>query len=520
MPVSLKRTHSYLLAITLALAACGGGGGGGSTPTQPTQPGNPADRGFSDPLAYSSSGNASLSVANEGAALTHHSLNLGGRVIDYTATAGHLIASHPQTSQPKAAFFYVAYTAKNQDARTRPVTFFYNGGPGSASVWLHLGSYGPKRLQVGYPATSQPQPFPLVDNQESLLDTSDLVFVDAIGAGLSQAIAPHTNQTFWGVDADAEAFRDFVNRYLAVNQRTASPKFILGESYGGVRSSVLADLLEAAGTRMNGVILLSPILNYYSNCAVYSPGEANCTGFLPTYANTGAHFRLTNPAQTDYVAYAQQMRSYAASTYGPAVASWLGSRLPPSTSLVDQLVGLTGARANLWQANLSLHPNTYQFQLITGTVLGRYDARVTAPQGSALASEGDPSSTFITSSFASTIRSYLASQLKYTAQSSYAISSNAIQSWNWQHDGQDLPDTLPDLAAALQQNPNLKIMVLHGYNDLATPFHQTELDLARLGNVPGLRIHNYEGGHMMYLDDASRVKTKADLAAFYASALN
>lgn len=511
-------THALLLALTLMLTACGGGGGGGSTGGGTSSPPGNGDVALNDPVVYSGAAGASLSSAQELAAVTHHTLQLGNQTLTYTATAGHLTASQPQSGAAEASFFYVAYTLDGQPAAQRPVTFFYNGGPGSATVWLHLGAYGPRRLVTGFPATSQATPFPLVDNAESLLDVSDLVFVDAIGTGYSQAIAPYTNQQFWGVDADAAAFRDFIVRYLAVNQRNASPKYLFGESYGTLRSGVLADLLESAGVRLSGVILQSSILNYNSNCAVFEPGEVNCAGFLPTYGQTGAYYLLIQPPQNDFANYAATLRDFSRSSYAPAVDAWIGSRTPPSAGLVNQLVNYTGAAASLWEANVDLDPTTFQYDLISANLIGRYDARVSAPKGSALANEGDPSSTFITPSFSSTIRSYLPGTLKYSNGSTYVVSSNAINSWIWRHDGQALPDVLPDLAAALLQNPRLRVLSLNGYQDLATPFYQTELDLARLGAGANVQIRNYAGGHMTYLDDTARQQSKADLSSFYRTA--
>ncbi|GAB3251321.1 S10 family peptidase [Chitinimonas naiadis] len=501
--------------LAVLLAACGGGGGGDSGTTTPP-PGN-GDIALNDPVSYSGAPGASLPSAQERAAITHHTLSLNGLALAYTATTGHLTASHPQTNAAEASFFYVAYTLDGQAPGQRPVTFFYNGGPGSASVWLHLGAYGPKRLATGAPATNVPTPFQLVDNAESLLDVSDLVFVDAVGTGYTQAIAPNTNQQFWGVDADAAVFRDFVTRYLTVNQRTASPKYLFGESYGTLRSALLADLLESAGTRLSGVILQSSIMNYNSNCAVFNPGTVNCAGYLPSYGVIGAYFNLTQPAQGDPAAYATTLRSFSAGSYAPAVDQWIVNRVTPN-GLVAQLVNATGAPAGLWQTNLSLDPTSFQYGLQPPTLIGRYDARVTAPLGSQLASEGDPSSTFISPSFASTIRSYLPTTLKYSNSSTYNLFVNAIDSWNWQHDAQALPDAIPDLAAALLQNPALRILSLNGYHDLATPFYQTELDLARLGPTARVQIRNYPGGHMTYLDDGSRRLGKADLASFYRAA--
>ena len=232
-------------AAALILAACGGGGGGGSpsTPSTPSTPTTPTSS-FTDPVTYSSAGIATLPTAAEITAVTKHQVVVGGTTLNYTATAGHMTALSVPGGTAEASFFYVSYTLDGADPGTRPVTFFYNGGPGSATVWLHLGSFGPKRLVTNAPSTTTPTPFAFVDNSESLIDTSDLVFVDAVGTGFSEAIAPSNNQSWWGVDADAGVFRDFVIRYVAVNNRQASPKFLFGESYGTPRSAVTAWLLH------------------------------------------------------------------------------------------------------------------------------------------------------------------------------------------------------------------------------------------------------------------------------------
>jgi carboxypeptidase C (cathepsin A) len=503
--------------IALSLTGCGGGGGGGSGAVNPPPP-PPPPPSFFDPVLYSSSPSASLATAAELASVTHHQLTLGGTTLSYTATTGHLTATNPVNGAAEASFFYVAYTLDGANAATRPVTFFYNGGPGSATVWLHLGSFGPKRLVTGDPSTSAPTPFPLVDNSESLLDVSDLVFVDAVGSGFSEAITPNNNQTFWGVDADAAVFRDFVMRYVAANNRGASPKFLFGESYGTTRSAVLANLLETAGVQLSGVVLQSSILNYNSNCGIFTPpAPVSCGGYVPTYGAIGAWYNLDNPNPgiPGLPAFEAQMRSFTVTQYDPAVANFLSMGTPSPSDVLTQLANTTGLPVGKWQANFNLGPDYYQSNLLPGTLIGRYDARVSAPVGSFLSSEGDPSSTFITASFVSGINSYLSSDLQYTNPSVYTTLSNAIQTWVFAHDQLALPDTIPDLGAALAQNPTLKVLSLNGYHDLATPFFQTEQDLARLGPSPTVQTRFYIGGHMTYLDDGSRVLEKADLAQFY-----
>jgi carboxypeptidase C (cathepsin A) len=513
MLVTALRTTACLAAAHF-LVGCGGGGGGSGGDSGGSSPA------FTDPVLYSSAAGASLGSAEERNAVTLHQVVINGSPLNYTATAGHLTAKNISSGAPEASFFYVAYTLDNRDAATRPVTFFYNGGPGSATVWLHLGSFGPKRLATGDPATTAATPFPLVDNAESLLDLTDLVFVDAVGSGLSEAIAPNNNQTFWGVDVDAAVFRDFVMRYLAINNRTASPKFLFGESYGTTRSAVLAHLLESAGVQLNGVVLQSSILDYNTNCGVVTL-IVSCAGYLPTYGATGAWYNLDNPnpSLANLPAFVGQMRTLTTNQYDPAIASFLALATPPDPGLLLQLVNTTGLALAKWQTHFNLGPDYFQSNLIPGTLIGRYDARVSAPLGTFLASQGDPSSTVITSSFATAITGYLSSELQYTNPSSYITLSNAIQTWVFSHDLLSLPDTIPDLAAALAQNPNLKVLSLNGYHDLATPFFQTERDLARLGPNPNVQTRAYLGGHMTYLDDGSRVLEKADLAQFYRSAV-
>ena len=468
-------------------------------------------------LAYSTAPNASLSSANEGAAITKHAITLGGHSLAYTATAGHLIVSAPGGGAPEASMFYVAYTLDGAAPGTRPVTIFYNGGPGSATVWLHLGSFSPKRLVTGIPATTASTPFALVDNADSLLDVSDLVFVDAVGTGLSEAIAPNTNQTFWGVDVDAGVMRDFVMRWLSVNQRAASPLFLYGESYGGPRTAVLARALQNSGVTLTGLVLQSPALNYNSNCGVTGAGA--CIGNTPSYAATAAWYQLVTPAPADLTSFMTQMRSFDDTQYAPGITQYLAGGAFPS-NLPPLLAGYTGVSSANWSAHPNLSIDQFQSLLLPGKITGLYDARMSAAVGSSLASEGDPSSTFLTSSFAAQIGSYLHTQLRYDNNSTYVLLSNAINSWNFSHAGQALPDTVPDLAAVLTADDKLSVMAELGLNDLVTPFHVTENDLARLPAGSKVQTHTYTGGHMSYLDDTARPLQKADLTIFYASALS
>lgn len=499
---------TVMAALAAAIVAgCGGGGGGSGSNAVTTPPVTPpvVAGSFADSTVYSSAGNASLAAPNENAAVIASSIQLKGQTFNYTATTGHLSAVDVKTGQPTVSFFYVAYTVAS--TAKRPLIFFYNGGPGSASTYLHLGSFGPRRLVSTLPSATIP-PVQLVDNQETLLPDADLVFVDAVGTGYTQAIAPNTNADFWGVDRDAAAFRDFVQRYVTVNKREASPKFLFGESYGAPRTAVLANLLETAGVQIDGLILQSAIMDYNSNCGVLDPGMVSCEGYIPTYALTSAYHQRAAAVPVEAV------RTFAAGSYRTAIAAYLASQVAPPAAVLGQLSELTGLSTLSWQQNFNMQPGYYQQNAVSGQLLGRYDARVIAPNGSALTRDGDPSLTVVNASFASSIVSYLAGELHYTAGSAYAPFIDIINRWNFSHDGKQLPDTIPDLAAALTLNPALKILAINGYHDLATPFHQTELDLARLDANPAIVLKYYASGHMTYLDDTSRRAQQTDLINF------
>ena len=510
-PASTATRTLAALVAGVALAALGacGGDGSGSAPADTTK--------YVDANRYSAAAGASLSSPNETAVKTARTITLGGASIAYTATVGHLSALDAGQA-PEASIFYVAYTADGAAAATRPVTFFFNGGPGSATAWLHLGSFAPRRLVTGIPATTQTVPFPYVDNADSLIDTSDLVFVDAVGTGLSEAIAPHTNQTYWGVDADAAVLRDFVQRWLAVNGRTASPLFVFGESYGTTRVPVLTRLLETAGQRVHGVVELSSIVDYNSNCSVAGGKPTiNCAGFLPSYAAVGAWFHFATASTGNLDTDLATARGYADATYEPDAATWLATKALPPSSHIDALTAFTGLPPAIWEQQFDMDYDTFRHHMIANTTLGVYDGRMTAAIGTPLDADDDPSDTFILPGFTAEIAALLP-EFGYTNPSTYVMSSDAIDTWDFSHGGRALPDVVPDLSAALALDPALKVLFLGGEHDLITPFHQTELDVARLGSGAPVALHFHPGGHMTYLDDGSRPLMKAELAAFYASA--
>lgn len=583
---------TYLVFVALILAGCGGGN---NAPTQlpvapvaadvnaqseiipdavpnPVVPAKSFEPTYvSDMVPYDGTQDGSLKKTDaiEKSAQSQHEITLPEGKLTYIATAGHLnVADVSANEEPRARLFYVAYTVETPPgAPKRPVTFFYNGGPGSSSVWLHLGSFGPRRLEVNAPNYYSdsnkdgvsPQ-FPMVDNKETLLTTSDLVFVDAIATGYSQAIEPKKNIDFWNTDADAAVYRDFVIRYLSVNKRLDSPYYLTGESYGGPRTAVLSRLLVERGYLPVGIILISPILDYNSTCAkdtaIGGTLYISCAGFVPTYAAVAAHYNpaLIGLGKTFASHIEQGVVPYVANTYMPALKTYMAARQKYFSIPSTDVAGKAAAKKDFDQAKVPMdvisiemkasygvnlvypigmpyNPKPVRVYEIGGTFpdkeLGRYDSRIAVPGDSRWAKEGDPSSTLLNESYGANIKEYLNTRLNYSASVNYALRAN--DTWTFSHLINGVPavenpkinqtDTIPDIKAALKLHPKMKIMVTGGYNDLATPFYLTKLDLDRLGadERKNLTIKNYEGGHMIYLTNVSRVSMKPDLEKFYQS---
>ncbi|KVE36469.1 S10 family serine carboxypeptidase-like protein [Burkholderia sp. TSV86] len=525
--------------VLASIAGCGD-----DIDTQPLPP----DRPFTDSVAYSTKSGGSLPIAQvtEQAAVMHHQWKSGGTIVNYTTTTGHLTATDPN-GNPQASMSYVAYTAPSLDGSPRPVTFFYNGGPGSSSIWLRLGSFAPTRVATPDPLMTNWPNFPLVDNKESLIATTDMVFIDPPGTGLSEAIQPNTNKTFWGADADVKVMRDFIRRYLAVNNRSNSSIYLYGESYGTPRTNMLALSLESAGVKLTGIVLQSSILNYFAD-----PGEtyaitsgdpsANAVelklasdgmiGYFPSYAQVAAYFNQVSPTPTDLGAYATKILNFVAaqytslSQYGPTFF-FAGTSLVPTPVFPDNnTLASWSTQTNMTVSSLNAYfgNSYYGTALVPGSTIGRYDGRVSLPSSDPrLQNDSDPSDILISQPFTNALATQLPNYLGYQApNATYApLNNDIISAWDFSHAGQAVPDTIPDLLAALQLNPKLKVLASNGYHDLATPYFLTENQLARLQSVsglnPNLQVTLYQGGHMIYLDDVARPKMRDDLVAYYQS---
>jgi len=470
--------------------------------------------------------------SSESAVRTQHSASIGGHAIKYTATAGTLIIRDDK-GQPQASVFYVAYTVDSgrvdsDKAEKRPVTFLYNGGPGSSSVWLHMGSFAPVRIETASPEATAPAPYHLVPNSDSLLDKTDLVFIDAVGTGYSRPLGKATGKDFWGVDQDISAFSRAIQRYVSINKRWNSPKFLYGESYGTTRSAALVDALQNDGMSFNGVVLMSSILNY----GIRLPGyDEIYIGYLPSYAAAAwYHNKLANkPA--DLKAFLEQVRTFARGPYAAALAQ--GQNLPDDQrdAVARQLAAYTGLSVPfIEEANLRIDLGRFRKELLRDQrlTLGRYDSRFTGmdPDAAGETPDYDASDSGISGAFVSAFHDYLDGQLKYHSDLDYRPTFGDIsKDWDWKHKAADQRRPLPtayvagDLAHAMRTNPGLKVLSVNGYYDFATPFFITEYDLAHMNLDPTLRGNlqflYYPSGHMIYLNTDALKQLKTDLTGFY-----
>jgi carboxypeptidase C (cathepsin A) len=462
-------------------------------------------------------------------------ITLNGQPIRYRATAGTLVL-RDEAGEPTASLFYVAYVAdRRPGAPERPVTFLYNGGPGSASLWLNVGGFGPRHAVTAAPAPTGAPPYRLEPNPESLLDKTDLVFLDAVGTGYSRPLGKAEARQFWGVDQDVDAYAQAIIRYITINDRWNSPKFLFGESYGTTRSAALAYRLHVLDVDLNGVILLSSILNF----ADLEPGlDQGDIDLLPTYAAAAwYHHRAAQPA-ADLAGFLDQARAFAAGPYARALAQGdaiSDAELNQVAAEMSRFIGLPAE--DLARDMLRVDMERFRKELLKdqGKVIGRFDARFTAQAPGATGhfdpATDDPATAGVSSAYLTAFRHHLSADIGYASDLYYRALFNAViePAWDWHHKAPGIdhplsnPDTALDLAAAMQANPAMKILSLNGLFDLATPFFGAETDLSHMLLAPELRGNverrYYQTGHMAYTDPAALKAMKRDLARFYDAAL-
>jgi carboxypeptidase C (cathepsin A) len=459
-------------------------------------------------------------------AVTSHKITIGGAALAYTATAATIDLTNDK-NELIGHMFYVAYTKDDADANTRPVTFLFNGGPGSSTIWLHMGSFGPVAVETADAQPTPPPPYTVKDNPDSLLDKTDLVFIDAMGTGYSRIAGKGEPKDFYGTDPDVEAFAQFIQRWVGQNGRWNSPKFLLGESYGTTRAAALLDSLAGKGMACNGAVLVSSYLNAWDD--FNGPPFSNDLPYelyLPTMAASAWYHGRLNPKPADLTAFLTEVRQFALGAYAHALAQ--GSRLDPAeaTAVVATLHRYTAMPESLIRdANLRIAPDRFEKELLRGArrTVGRLDSRFEGIDHDAAGEspEYDAADAAVSSAFVAAFNQYIRGTLKYEREDLYKPSNypEVGRSWDDHHRRADMPDVAEDLRDAMSKNPHLRIFSANGYYDFATPFFETEYTLAHMGLDPSLETNisfgYYESGHMIYLHTPARQQLKRDLARFY-----
>lgn len=463
--------------------------------------------------------------------VTHHTMSLGGTSLAYTATAGTMSITNDQ-DEPIALFGYTAYTQDGADRTTRPIVFAYNGGPGSASAWLHMGILGPKRTRLDDLVSNTRGPFRTVQNEYTILDRADLVMIDPVGTGFSRVVGKGNGKDFWGVDQDARSVADFVVRFLNQSGRWSSPKYILGESYGGMRSGAVAHvLLDRHNVALNGIILVSPYMDFVSGNADLQIDVAN-VNFMTTYAATAWYHNVIPNRPTDLRAFLREAEGFAREVYAPVLFKGSGATPAERKTALDGLARYTGVSADYWdKANLRMDESRFLQELLRsrGLVVGRIDTRYTGANLSSTAESTryDPYSAAVAPAIVATFNDYYRNELKVQFDREYVLSGSLWREWDQSHRQPDVERTVPvanagvDLAHVMVMNPKMKVLVLQGYFDLACPYGTVEYFVDHL-NVPAdvrrnVAIEYYEAGHMMYVHPASMAKFKKDVATFVES---
>lgn len=484
--------------------------------------------------------------------VTQGTVSIGGRSLGYQAEAGILVvhvkdpmdddaplpkedrAGPPPPQTPEAGMSYVAYFRGDKQDTRRPITFLYNGGPGSSTVWLHMGAFGPKRVVTADDTHSPAAPYRIVDNEYSLLDTSDLVFIDAPGTGFGHLRGTDKEKAFYGVDEDAHAFANFIVEFLSQHNRWNSPKYLFGESYGTTRSAALANILQSEKSLdLNGVILLSQVLNFDDgpDAPQFNPGvDLPYVLALPTYAATAwYHHKLPNqPAALEPLL--REVENFALTDYLQALAAGSTLSAERKTDIAVRLHNYTGLPADyIERANLRVNGGEFEKTLLGSEVTtGRLDTRFAGPTIDPMSKESDydPQSAAISSAYVSAFNDYVRTVLKFGDRKTYkAEMFDVYKVWDNLHQPPGSLtkvagpiNVMPDLAVAMKQNPNLKVQLHGGYYDLATPYFAAVYELRQLpiqsalqGNI---EMHFYTSGHMVYAHEPDLKALHANVAAF------
>ncbi|HUO79849.1 MAG TPA: hypothetical protein VMU00_06880 [Steroidobacteraceae bacterium] len=462
--------------------------------------------------------------------VTQHVLHAGAINLEYTATAGTAIV-RDKDEKPVASIGYVAYTRRDvKDASRRPVTFAFNGGPGSSSLWLHMGFLGPKRVATPDAKAAPPAPFSVVDNAYTPLDKTDVVLIDPVGTGLSKAVGDKKDEDFWSVDSDIECISRFITQYLDDNHRWGSPKYLLGESYGTTRGAgIVRYLQERSNLAFNGVILVSVATDIEAIFAELPGNDRPYPLYLPAFAATAWYLKALPGSHPDLQALLREVRDYARGPFAAAIDRGDSLTAAERLAVAQKVHEYTGLSVDyLVAANLRVTEVAFDHELLRsrGQTVGRIDSRFVGATFDPLAKEAeyDPQINAVRFAYSGAFLDYYHRDLNFGAGKTYLTTNFAIGGkWKWEHHApggglQMAVNTGYDLARALTEDPHLKVLVLNGYYDLATPFSATEYMMDHLGVGPDaharISMKYYEAGHMMYIHGPSLERMHADVDAF------
>ncbi|HYY94870.1 MAG TPA: hypothetical protein VE713_10155 [Pyrinomonadaceae bacterium] len=459
--------------------------------------------------------------------VTKHEIRIGGRALRYTVTTG-VMPLRNLAGETEARIFYMAYTLDGVGDRSqRPLMFSFNGGPGSASVWLHMGALGPRRVQMLDDGQMPPPPYRLVDNESTWLDFTDLVFIDPVGTGYSRAAKPELGSRYFGLQGDIQSVGEFIRLYLARNERWTSPLFLVGESYGTTRAAGLSGYLVEHGIAFNGIILISTIMNFQTT----NFGKGNDLPyvlFLPTYsAIAWYHKKLPPDLQADLRKTLDEVERWVATDYTIALAK--GDRLTPAErqEVIDRLNRYTGLdKRFIDQSDLRIEIQRFDKELLRDErrTVGRLDGRFKGIDALAVSEtpDFDPSLAAIRPPYTATFNNYVRAELGFKSDLEYYILGGGVGRWDFGADN-TYADTSESLRSAFAKNPYMRLMVACGYYDLATPYFAAQYTLKHMGLDPSLRgnvtLSYYEAGHMVYIDKNSLAQLKHNAADFVQSAL-
>ncbi|HET9742446.1 MAG TPA: peptidase S10 [Terriglobales bacterium] len=459
---------------------------------------------------------------------THHTIRLNGHELHYTATAGRLPIKNADNGKTEAEMFFVAYTLDGADPATRPVTFAYNGGPGSASIWLHMGALGPRTVVLQPEGWLPQSPYRLQDNQDSPLDKTDIVMVDAIGTGYSRPADNAAARKFWNLRGDIEAFGEFIRMYISRYERWSSPLYLFGESYGTTRSAGIAGYLADKGINFNGIVLLSTVLSF-ETLEFAKTNDVPYPLILPSYTMIAAyHHKLAPDLMQDMNKTRQEVRDWALGEYWAALNK--GDALSPQerANIVDKLARYTGLSKEIIEwANLRIDVRTFTHYLLSDQKLhvGRLDGRYTGPDPNGFMDTPfyDPTSSQTGPPFTMMFNDYIRRELNYKVDMPYWTSAGESGNFHWSWTGAPgfgggYPDTATALRQAIVKDQFLKVLVMEGYYDLATPFLAADYTMDHLDLSPdyhkNISYAQYYSGHMVYLDSKSHAKMKQDFENF------